>query len=145
MNDPELVPFLKAMAEVDRAAMGFTQISTQSVVRIERHDMGGAYDVMLHIENGTSRTIAFRKVGDRYRWINEQEKHVGPGKFTMPDGVTQECLFVIHQTERLSGDAVGKTVISYFGDNEQLKRPDLTLEDVRGLIAKWDALKIRDR
>src|SRR4051812_27387741 len=79
-SDPELRPFLKAVGKVDRASLGFNPIDTNSVLRLETAT-GRAYDAMLHIYgNGgeSSRTIAFRKTPDGFRWIAEQEIHTGP-------------------------------------------------------------------
>jgi hypothetical protein len=123
MADPELGPLLQAMTSINRTALGFTQISPESTVYIERPEHGGAYEVMLHISNTTRRTIAFKKAGNGYRWINEIEGHDGPGPFTMPDVVSRETISITYQTEPLSGVPVGRTVIQYTGDDTNLYKP----------------------
>jgi hypothetical protein len=121
--------------------MGFTAQPLTGDIRIESaRQIGGAYDAMLHIANAptVSRTIAFRKVGDKYTWINEQEQHIGPMTFEDADGVAiHERLFIIHQTERLTGVAVNQTVIQYVGEDQRLTNRTLTLEYVLPIIREW--------
>ena len=71
-SDPELAPLWKAVEEVKRVELGFTPVLKDSEIRIERTN-GRAYDVMLHIYHLTSRTIAFKKKGDGFIWIGDQD------------------------------------------------------------------------
>src|SRR4051794_40626748 len=63
LSIPETKPLLAAMEKVDRAALGFTPISTNANIRLERSSRAN-YDAMLDVYGDTSRTIAFRKEGD---------------------------------------------------------------------------------
>jgi hypothetical protein len=141
VDDPQLLPFVEALSRVDRASMGFSSQPISGDILIERCASGGAYDVMLHIANTptVSRTIAFRKVGDKYNWINEQEQHIGPKKIKDADGFPcSEKLFIIYQTEPLTGVAVNQTVIDYTGEDSRLKTPKpLTLDYVRPILSEW--------
>src|SRR4051812_27869093 len=76
-SDPRLSPLLKAIDAVDRASLGFTPIDRSSIVRLESRPQA-KYDAMLHIDGKTSRTIAFRRTPEGYKWIHEQEIHTGP-------------------------------------------------------------------
>src|SRR5688572_12696660 len=77
-EDPKVQPLLRAVNEVDRAALGFTPLTTNAQLRLETGKRAN-YDAMLHVHGETSRTIAFRKIPGGYRWIAEQEIHTGPG------------------------------------------------------------------
>jgi hypothetical protein len=88
-SDPRLVLMLKAVEAVDRASLGFTPISRTSTVRLEDRPRAG-YDAMLHIDGATSRTIAFRKAADGYRWTHEQEAYTGPKTYKTVDGAFPE-------------------------------------------------------
>jgi hypothetical protein len=71
MNDPRIQPLLKAAASFDRVWYGFTPIPASAEVRFESHRTP-RYNAMLHIESKTSRTVAFRKTGDGFKWTGEQ-------------------------------------------------------------------------
>src|SRR3954470_24233329 len=70
-SDPRLDPMIKAIDAVDRPSFGFTPIEPSSKVRLQSRPRA-RYDVMLHIYGRTSRTIAFRKPPNGYKWIHEQ-------------------------------------------------------------------------
>ena len=137
-SDPELVPLWKAVEAVDRATLGFTPVSKDSKISIERSS-GSKYDVMLHIENHTSRTIAFRKKGDDFIWIGEQESFKGPNKYSTPDGTFNERIFLTYDKEEISGHPTNVLNISYFGDDPRLisSHRDLTLSDIRPILKEW--------
>src|SRR5437868_12077516 len=69
LSSPEIKPLLVAMEKVDRAALGFSPISTNADIRLELSSRAN-YDAMLHVYGDTSRTIGFRKEGGGYRWIS---------------------------------------------------------------------------
>ncbi len=141
LTDPRLAPMLRAIAAVDRASLGFTPIATNADVRLESRPRAG-YDAMLHISSSTSRTIAFRKDGDGYRWIGEQEIHVGPKTYTTPDGPYHEEIVISYELERIELGATGvplhQVFVSYNGeDARHTQRYNLTLDDVRPILAEW--------
>ena len=145
LADPRLTPMIQAMAAVDRAALGFTEVPTNAVVRVEWHGPKGGYDAMLHIDAGTSRTIAFRKQSDgTYRWIGEQEIYRGPRIYETVDGKFNEQLVIDYELERVSPGVTGvplKTVyISYSGEDPRLAWPKkITLQQARQVISEWKA------
>lgn len=139
-DDPKLQPFWKALESVDRTSLGFTPISKTADIRLEHARRN--YDAMLHIYETTSRTIAFRKVGDGYKWIHEQEGHTGPKKYKTVDGTLDEKLVITYETENVSGVPLNEISIRYFGEDPRLShRRDLTLDYIRPIIEQWDALK----
>lgn len=71
---------------------------------------GDDYDAMLHIDGVTSRTVAFRRVGEAYKWIGEQETHTGPNTYTSVDGTFKESITVTYETEPVSGFPLGYCV-----------------------------------
>jgi len=91
IHDPRVKPMLEAVAKVDRQASGFSPVSRDAVIHLERGPRHG-YDVMLHIDGKTSRTIAFRSVGSGYEWIGEQEIFEGPRKYKTVDGEFLESI-----------------------------------------------------
>ena len=143
LSDTNVVPMLKAIARVDRAALGFTPIPTNANMLLEMGPRLG-YDAMLHIYAGTHRTIAFRKEPDGYRWIGEQEIHYGPKMFTDVDGKFQEYLAVMYQIERVNGIPTNQIRIVYLGEDTRLVgRNDLTLEIIKPILEEWKGTPIR--
>ena len=137
-SDPELAPLWKAVEAVGRASIGFTPVSKDSKISIERSN-GRTYDVMLHIYHHTSRTIAFRKEGDCFIWIGEQESFKGPKKYSTPDGTFNECITLTYDKEKISGYPINVLNISYAGEDLRLSysRRDLTLMDIQPILKEW--------
>ena len=137
LTDKELAPFLQAMNEVDRAALGFTAIEPTADIRLE-HASGKTYDAMLHVVGNTRRTIAFVERGGRFFWVGEQEEHEGPRMFDTPDGRRHEHVFITYETVAMSGVPLGKLDVQYEGpDRELAGRKVLTLQDVRPVLTAW--------
>lgn len=140
-SDTRLAPMLKAIDAVDRSSLGFTSIDRTSTVRLESRPRAG-YDAMLHIGGQTSRTIAFRKTPEGYRWIHEQESYFGPKTYTTVDGTFHEQIVVTYGTETVSGYAPNKLHVEYWGEDSRLPaHQPLTLEQVRPIIAEWKKTK----
>ena len=89
IDDPRIQPLLTAAATFPRSTYGFTPIPKQALVRWESRPTA-RYDAMLHIEEKTSRTIAFKRDGSGYRWIGEQEIFRGPSTYKTVDGTFNE-------------------------------------------------------
>ena len=137
-DDLRLVPLLKAIEAVDRSSLGFTPIDRSSTVRLESRPRGG-YDAMLHIDGKTSRTIAFRKTANGYRWIEEQECYTGPKSYTSVDGTFREQIFVTYAIEPVSGHAPNRLHVDYWGEDPRLPaHQPLTLEQAAPIIAEWN-------
>ena len=97
---------------------------------------------MLHIYATTSRTIAFRKVGNGYKWIGEQEIYPGPKQYKTMDGMFNEEIVITYENEKVSGVPLNQIDIDYHGEDPRLaNRRDLTLNYVRPIIEEWNALK----
>ena len=143
ISDPRLAPLFKAIAAAERAPLGFTPIPANARVMLE--EGGNApYDAMLHIYADTSRTVAFRKTSNGYKWISEQELFYGPNDYTTVDGTSQEHIVIEYQIERVNGIPTNQIVIDYHGDDSRLaKRDDLTLADIQPVLAEWKGTPIR--
>jgi len=136
-----------AMARVDRRPMGFTSIERDASIRIEWEHrqfdsllrLGSRnYDVMLHVSGKTSRTVAFRRVGDGYEWIGEQEIFEGPRKYDSVDGTFNEAITVNYDRVPISGFPINTTAVLYQGEEPELAKPrQLSLDDVRPWLKKW--------
>lgn len=130
-----------AIARVDRASLGFTPIAPAASIRLEGKQLwGNDYDAMLHIDGGTARTIAFRRVGppDEWKWIGEQETHFGPRTYTDVDGTFRENITITFDTEYVSGYPLNKVKVTYSGEDPRLAgRFDLTLNDASPILKAW--------
>jgi len=96
---------------------------------------------MLHFYGDTSRTVAFRKTPDGYKWIHEQETFTGPNLYTNVDGVFHEEIVLTHGIEPTSGHTAHKLHVGYSGADSRLSsvsnRFDLTLAQVRPILDEW--------
>lgn len=142
LSDPRLQPLLKAMDAVDRAGMGFTPVATNAQITIEMAS-GRTYDAMLHVYGETSRSIAFRKTNSGYRWIFEQESHQGPGWYQTVDGTFREYILVEYQTERVDGVPTNQLWIRYTGSDTNLSVRELTLAEIKPVLAEWQNAAIK--
>jgi hypothetical protein len=144
-SDTNVVLMLKAVAAVDRAALGFTPILPNTELWLG--ESGPGYSQMLEVygtSQGVRRAITFRKTQDRYQWIGEMEMHYGPKTFTTFQGSSQERLVVEYSTEPLGGMRTTNQIrIRYFGDDIRLKRSDLTLADVQPFLQEWGRISIK--
>lgn len=139
----ELAPF-SDMYHVDRAKYGLAPIRETSDIRLERHigrdatDRG--YDAMLHMSGrNISRTVDFALVDGRYKWIGEQEIHYSGRTFKTMDGESCESISITYSTRKRSGTQKGLWIF-YWGEDKALRsRLDLTLDDVRPIISRWDS------
>jgi len=140
---------LQAIAAVDRAALGFASIPTNAVVLLVGRPVAG-YDAMLCVFDtpalnaGIHRTIGFRKTATGYKWILEQEIHPGPKTFIQSGNkdrqwhTAHEWIIITYETESLMGHPPGKLCVDYDGpDSRVAKRKDLTLDEVRPILAEW--------
>jgi len=136
------MPFWKAIAAINRDSLGFTPISEKSDISLEGKSLfDHTYDAILHIDYKTSRTIAFRKKGDEYIWIGEQEIHMGPRRYTTADGTINEKIIINYDIEPISGFPLNEISVVYDGPDSLLSwRHKLRLVDVDSIIAQWDDL-----
>jgi hypothetical protein len=131
------------MAAVDRAALGFTPIPTNAVVHLASSPIAG-YDATLAIydtparHNGIHRQIWFRKTATCYKWILEQEIHPGPKTFIQSGHTAHEWIVITYDTESRTGHPPGKLCVGYDGPDSRIaNRKDLTLDEVRPILAEW--------
>ncbi len=137
-SDPQVESLLKAVEQVDRTSLGFTQITTNMVLTLEPGaGSGGPYDVMLHVYSDTSRTIAFRKTGSGYRWISEQETYTGPKWYKIAGDTFRESITIEYQTEKVDGIPTNELYIRYTGNDTNLTHRALGLAEARDILEKW--------
>jgi hypothetical protein len=136
LSAPQIQPLLKAMDQVDRAALGFTPVTTNARINLELRS-GGSYDAMLHVYGATSRTIAFRKTPTGYRWISEQEIYNGPKWYQSVNGTFREHMVVEFQIEPENGIPTNQLYIRYNGSDTNLTDRKFTLAEVRPILEKW--------
>ena len=137
IEDPRIQPLLVAAAAFPRTDYGFKAIPPDAHVRWEARPRAG-YDSMLHISSKTYRTIAFRKEGQGYRWIGEQETFTGPHEYTSVDGTFKETIVLTYEIEHISGSPLNQLYISYHGDDSRLSWPHvLTLSETRSVLKLW--------
>jgi hypothetical protein len=141
LQDPKVQPLLAAIEKVDRAALGFTPIPTNARLNLEVTS-GATYDAMLHIYGETSRTIAFRRTADGFRWIAEQETHEGPQWHQTVDGVFRENFVIEYQTETVNGIPTNQVCIRYTGSDRDLLDRDFTLAEVIPVLERWRTLPV---
>lgn len=139
VTDPEVQSLFSQARFFPREDYGFSPLPTdeKTDIRIEKHSKG-AYDVMLHIYGGTSRTIAFRRNETGYRWIHEQEVFQGPKTYDSPDGRLREQIVLTYETEPLSGATKDTLRISYFGEDKRLSgRSNISLPEAEQILSEW--------
>ena len=138
--DKKLKPFLYAISRVQRLidSLGFSPVSEKAEITIE--GKSGSYDAMLHIYQGISaRTIAFRKQGDGYVWIGEQEIFTGPQEYKSVDGVFNETITLNYDREVISGNPLDTLIIDYAGPDSSKTSPNtLSQSEAQTLIKKWE-------
>jgi hypothetical protein len=137
MNDKRFAAFWDALSKIDRNALGFTPISPEA--RVEYEGTIGETDVMLHVYDDTSRSLTFKKVGDAYLWVHEQEIHEGKDKWTDYDGALWvESITIEYQTENINGIPLNTLWIHYIGRETMRSSLDgLTLKDLQPIIEEW--------
>jgi hypothetical protein len=137
MDDPRVQPLLKAAASFDRTSYGFSAIPKTADVRMELSPTS-AYDAMFHIYSKTSRTIAFRKTINGYRWIGDQEIFEGPREYKSVDGTFHEQICLTYEVERVSGYPLNRLNIAYSGEDSRLaNRRNLALADLKPILREW--------
>ena len=141
-GDPRLIPFMEAVKRADPASLGFALLPTSGNLALELpSDSSREYDAMLHYYPDPTHeiTVGFKKVGDQYRWISQQEMHLGPRVIDTPHGPHKEYLVLEYQIEKVNGVATNKLVIYYFGDDPRLQDDEsLTLKKVQPILKEWD-------
>lgn len=137
MDDSRIQPLIKAAKSFDRTAFGFTPLPNSADVRWESRPTK-RYDAMLHIHSKTSRTIAFRRTTEGYKWTGEQESFHGPKKYTTPDGTFNESITLTFEVENISGYSTNRLNITYFGEDERLaNRKSLSLDYIKPILKEW--------
>ena len=137
VDDSRLDPLWRAAKAFDRESYGFSPLPTEGTVGWEKA-RGASYDAMLHLGGETSRTIAFVRIGNGYRWVGEQESFEGPDVFQTVDGEQHERLTLTYETVAVSGAPLNLLYITYHGEDRRLAWPrTLALADVELVLAEW--------
>lgn len=93
---------------------------------------------MLHITARTSRTIAFRKTDNGWRWIGEQEIFDGPKIYRTVDGTFHEHISLTYEIEGVSGVNRNELNMDYAGEDKRLAgRTGLSLADIKPILKEW--------
>ena len=132
--DEQMEPFVSAISVVDPTSLGFTPIPAGAWGEISPYpndiyifvadDLYPAYQYF-------HQKIDFQKVGDTYKWIGQTEYHRGPGP--------NEKIVIEYRMESGYGYPNARTlVIEYTGEDPRLKKSNLTLEDIRPVLAEWE-------
>jgi hypothetical protein len=98
------------------------------------------YDAMLHIYGRTSRTIAFRKSAEGFRWIGEQEIYTGPHTYDSVDGKYREQISITSKTEAVAAQEQPSKQLSirYHGEDSRLRKlKNLRWEDIKPILNEW--------
>lgn len=140
---PELAPLWEAARQFDRGLYGFTPFPTVGDLLFESQSRRD-YDAMLHVGSGVPqapdpyRTIAFKRSGESWRWIGEQQSFVGPDQFDTVDGRSHERLTLTYEIEPGSGAPLNQLSVSYWGAVGMISTMgggDLTV--LPGILAGW--------
>jgi hypothetical protein len=135
-DDPQVQQLLRATHAASTNRFGFTPVSPNSDIRLEKSS--GAYDRMLHVYGRTRRTIAFRKQGDGFIWIGEQEIYKGPKQYTTVDGTSFEEICLTYELQRIAHYKLNHLNISYSGEDPRLvHKDDLTLQTILPILREW--------
>ncbi len=142
LTDEPVKPFLQAINQSNRLSLGFSPISSEAQVTIL--DRGTTIEVYFTIEPimgwGASRNwdIDFVKTDDTYKWAGEHESYAGPHR--------NENIYISYYTDAIStGDYITHAgrlpsdtlVVEYRGPDPRLTKPNLTLDDIRPVLAEW--------
>jgi hypothetical protein len=142
----ELEPF-EDMYRADRAKYGFSAIDTSAQIKLERRTGRDAeqcgYDAMLHMCGPkVSRTVAFRLVNGKYKWVGEQESRLSGRRFSTPDGEDWEGITINYSTYERPGTPKGLHIY-YDGEDKRLSKFNLTMDDIAPVLRELDAASQR--
>lgn len=136
---------MQAISQVQhlRDSLGFSPISERAKITMEGSSK--SYDAMLHIYQAiSSRSIAFKKDGDGYIWIGEQEIFTGPRQYKTVDGIFNETITLNYDKEIISGYPVDTLSINYDGPDSLYTLSNiLTKSKAQELIKKWETVSTR--
>jgi hypothetical protein len=135
LSDPSLAEF-SDLQKVDRKGLRIPDLPSNASITVERGE--GPYDAMLHVySKQQSRTIAFKKVDGKMKWIHEQVVIEGPRKYSTVDGTFQEHVTFTYETSRVSDTVQDQLVVEYVGPEKALIGRKLSPNDVKPLLEKW--------
>ncbi len=140
LADESIKPFLQAINQSNRLSYGFLPLPVDAQVMI--YDYGSEVNVAVfsgskvfvnQYENwecgDTEWDISLVKVDNVLKWTGESEYHVGPNRY---EGITITYYTnpkVVHPNT---------LTVKYKGEDLRLKEPNLTLEDIRPILAEWE-------
>ena len=134
VEDSALAPF-NNMYEIDRDRYGLGPLPKKAKVFIDRADSStSGYDVMLRIYSKSNHYVAFRREGDRYKWVGELEQCEGPREYRSADGRMNEGV-TISYFQHASGYRDGLHT-SYVGP-DSLTDQEIPLEQAKQLARQW--------
>jgi len=143
LADEAVEPFLLAINQSDRLALGFSPIPTNAKVIIQEYDSSA----MAYITIGSdtdwgvqlSWNVYFDKSGHTYKWVGEEETYAGPNPY--------ENIYISYFTDSVSPrNYIGGSseplpqntlVVEYRGEDSRLIKPLLYLSDVQPILNEW--------
>jgi hypothetical protein len=140
-SEADLLPF-KSMHDVDRPALGLRPLPAEAKINIRllsgQATVDEGCDAIVNVWDGSVRQSAFfRRVGEKFEWIGEQEMYFGKETVKIPNGVSSETITINYFVEPTPKSQKGFSV-KYLGSNPQLvSKQSLELDDVRPELAKW--------
>ncbi len=142
LTDEAVRPFLQAINQSNRLSLGFSPISSEAQVTIQDYGSTAAAFISIGPETDLDAhphwSIYFVKEGNTYKWGGESETYWAPNRF--------DNISISYFTDSISpGDYNTRAerkpsnilVVEYRGEDPRLKKPNLTLEDVRPVLAEW--------
>jgi hypothetical protein len=141
LSEADLLPF-KSMHDVDRLALGLRPLPAKAKINIRllsgQATADEGCDAIVNVWDGSVRQSAFfRRVGETFAWIGEQEVYFGKETVKIPNGVSSETITINYFVEPAAKAQKGFSV-TYLGANPQLAaKQSLGLDDVRPELAKW--------
>jgi hypothetical protein len=132
ITDKAVEPFLQAINQSNRLALGFSAIPPDADAVIYEH--GSETDVYISIGphttwgDYTDWHVSLVKLENTYQWVGERETYAGPNKY--------ENIYISYYT---SPKALHphRLVVEYRGEDPRLKKDNLTLQDISPVLAEW--------
>lgn len=141
LKNPEVIELLQAARNEGDKRKVFTPVLPDSEVRLEQAKSGG-YHKMLHISSRAGkirRTIAFRKDGEKYRWIGEQETFYAPKTYVSPDGEFPETVMFTYDSSDFlrTGSPTNCLSVIYSGDDAEMPGVHVKVPDALRKLKEW--------
>jgi hypothetical protein len=141
LTDEVVKPFIQAINQSNRLSLGFSPIPHDATVIKgcdgSKDSICISYGPSTGWGNYSNWMVFFKGINDGYVWIGEQETHAGPHRY--------ENIYISYFTDLIPGcncrppEAKPNNIliVEYRGEDPRLKKPNLTLEDIRPVLIEW--------